>query len=685
MLTATINGLELNLDEKSGSILGMSYEDMQFLNAENSKEATILDLAYPIPKFEPLRLASRYSKDAKIDVKPNEITITWEKLGASRNNFKLEGNVKATVKMQAMEDKKSILMTCKIENNSPVAVRQVIFPDFMSVMPFCGEKETYFKTSKSGDLPFMTLHPTEYTASQQFCMDAACYSKEYASGGKFSDMMMRWFDFGGLKGGFSMFPKRWGWDPRSTVRLTHSETAEKMRISNIELVDINPGETWESGDYVFTPHLGGWAKGIETYAAYAYTKTDRKYPVPKHIEESIGFRSIWAAQSWEEDPQDAVWTFADMPKLAEDSAEHGLHEINIWSFHRGFELPLPDPYSNVGTLEEFAGARKICQKKYNVELTPFISIMIQAREALDRYGIPQPQGDGNNWTQHTETIPRFQPTYSRFSKGEMVGPTNKMWLKDALEGMKRYIDAGLPSISWDQYFNISKADDNNMVGISEEIRAYQKAADPDATWSGEEVFNMEISMDWLDYTWNWGSFQDLQAFNSIFKYPRINVNITYDTLDAKKCFLDNIFINIFPRRANDINGSAYIKELPKLSQALKKMANIKKDFLPYFTQGRYISNCICYKTPTDSYVSAYILNDKALVMVLNTGSEENKTIECDFACWIGESNNYIIKAYDENCQLLKVGEFVSGKHIIKTPKLSQEEIIIYEITNSRSF
>ena len=35
----------------------------------------------------------------------------------------------------------------------------------------------------------------------------------------FASMWARWLDLGGLNGGFSLFPRRWGWDPRTTTVL----------------------------------------------------------------------------------------------------------------------------------------------------------------------------------------------------------------------------------------------------------------------------------------------------------------------------------------------------------------------------------------------------------------------------------------------------------------------------------
>ena len=678
-VSASLNGLELEIEKGTGSIVSLSVPGQGKILDARSEAASILDLAYPIPEFEPLRLASRYSKDAEIRVTDKEVTIHWERLGASRDYLQPEGSVRATVTVTALDDGVSTCWKCNIINDSHTAVRQVLFPDFGDIIRFAGD-DTLLKTCGFSMEPFSQLAPSEGRLGQQFCMDASYLSEEYTPGGLFDSMMMRWFDIGSHKGGLSFYPEQWGWDKRTRLRATRDGIEEKLRLSNVDLRDIGPGETWESPSYILTAHAGGWAKGIEPYARYAYSKIHRPYPVPKRVQEAIGFRSVKMCLGWEADKSDPRWRFSDFPALCKEASEHGLSELNIWSWHRGFRLPLPEPYTHLGTMDEFVEMHKLCKERYGVEVTPFISVLIQAREGLERYGVPTPQGNGNNWTQHTETIPRFQPTYSSLYKGEQIGPANKQWKQDALESMNALADRGLPSISWDQYFNISEGD-NNLVDISREFRRHQKAIDPDSTWSGEEVYNMEISMEWLDYTWNWGGFRDKQAFNSIFKYPRINMNVTQSGTEAKKMFLDNFYINAFPRIGTDINGNCYLKDIPQLSEALRTCWGIKQKYMPYFTEGRLIGDCISTEFVSGATkVSAYIYGDNALILVLNTaGGKSGKTLSVDLDMWMGPHGKYVIKPVSEKLKGARHIYKDKGACSLETPALEQGEIYIFEV------
>ena len=77
------------------------------------------------------------------------------KLGPSRANFKLEGEVAATVTLRADPDKRSIVLSCEIENRSRRPVRQVVFPDLRGLVAVAGPDNTILENLRFriGPLP----------------------------------------------------------------------------------------------------------------------------------------------------------------------------------------------------------------------------------------------------------------------------------------------------------------------------------------------------------------------------------------------------------------------------------------------------------------------------------------------------------------------------------------------------
>ena len=641
VVTATLNGLEIAIDGEMGSVVRLSYPGLGTMLEASPECASIVDLAYPVPDFEPLRLASRYSAKAKITKTDTQVVIHWDRLGASRSFVELPGNVAATVTLSAAADGRSVIMSCQIDNRSGHAVRQVLFPDLVGLVPLAGEARTEFRTGGSVVRPFMELrrpvHDAFYSINSTFLT--------LESGGvQLSTMIARWMDFGSPAGGLSLFPRRWGLDPRATVMLHLGETDQKLRLKVAHSDRLAEGAVWESGQYVLTPHIGGWAKGIEPYRAWARQHIKRVCPVPDHIRKGLGYRTIWMSRAYPKEPQDAVWTFSDLPKLARESKEHGLHEMVLWFIQDYFELPLPPFHPHLGGERELLKAVGEC-KRMGVNVVPFISVCSVKEKTGARYGIRQFPG---NWTYHPEFIPRFTPPYAGAHRCAWADTRHPVWQKEVLASCKRLIDIGIPSLCWDQF--LIEPPEPNLLTLTREIRAYARRHDPQSTFSAEELNSLEVSCDYLDYTWNWITDRDVQAITSVFPTPRVNFNIDTSVADVKQGFLQNRFLNVQPRRPDDINGSDLIENHPELSRALKQCARLRAQFLPYFIDGTFIGDCVLSEPCPGAVTAAYVLPDRLLVLVLNTEEAKREIrLRCDLRPWLESSfGEYRVQKYNED-------------------------------------
>jgi hypothetical protein len=673
VVEADLNGLHFTIDSETGSILSLQYDGPGKMLDSTPERAGLVDLAYPHEKFEPRRLASRYSKGAQIMKDEKQVIIRIPSLGSSREVFPVNGSVSATVRLAEASDGKSVIMTCEIKNDSDQPVRQVLFPDFPGLLPFDGSDSTWFRTGGFGGLPFLELAPNEDKASQCYMTDFAAYSVEHKAGGIFNDMFVRWMDFGGLTGGLSLFPKRWGSEPQVTVRLQLSEVEEKIRLMCLHDVTIKPGEKWESGEFWLTPHKQGWAKGIEPYREWVKKNYKREFPVPQRVREGLGYRTVWMCQTQPDDPQDAIFRFEDLPKLAAECKDHGLNEMVMWAWCKGFVLPLPPPFPHLGTEQDFANAAKECSK-IGVNLTPFISVLQANPETAPRYGLKVT--DNNGWTYHTELIPRWNPPYATAYSCVQVGPLNPKWHEDVLDGCKHLVDIGVTSLSWDQFWTTNDPPPN-MLSLASQIRAYAKKSDPEATFSGEELWNLELDSSILDYTWNWGGYRDCRAFTSVFPTPRINCCVSFSPLVVKKAFADNLFLNVMPRKKESANASDRISSYPELSKALKQCAGLRKTFLPYFLDGTLIGDCILSQPCPGTHVTAYVLPKSVLMIVINQGGERKVPFACNLDPWL-KADRYEIKAFDENGKLLGTSKTGSEWHA-ETKMLESGEMTLFEI------
>ncbi|MGI8965935.1 MAG: hypothetical protein ACR2H1_07590, partial [Limisphaerales bacterium] len=395
-IKTTLNGLEIVFDADTGGLLRLTYPGVGNILEATHERSGLVDLAYPVKEFEPLRLATRFSRGAKITQSSNAVEIHYEKLGVSRNRFEMKGNVSATVRLAAAPDGRSVILSCKVQNQSTNNVRQILFPDLMGLRPMGAAKETFFRTSLFATRPFVDLAPNEDKLITQYMTDFASFSAEYTSGGlaTANGMGLRWMDYGSLQGGFGLFTPKWGFDPPLTVRLHLSEVDESLRLLGRNDVTLASGEKWESGEYWLTPHTGGWAAGIEPFRNWVKKNYKRAMPLPKHVRDGIGSRTVWMAQQQPVDAQDVLFAIKDLPALAKDCAAHGIDEMVLWGWHKYFELPLPGPQPILGTEKEFSEAVKAC-RKLGVNVVPFISIYQVNSVSASRYGL---QGLVNGWT-----------------------------------------------------------------------------------------------------------------------------------------------------------------------------------------------------------------------------------------------------------------------------------------------
>ncbi len=270
-VTATLNGFEIVLDAHTGSILRLSSPGAGTMLDTTAGAAGIVDVAYPVEEFGPLRLASRYSRGAQITASKDRVVVHWDELGASRSFVKVPGKVSATVTLKAAEDGKSVIMACAIHNQSGNAVGQVLFPDLLGLVPTDGAAGTELRSGKRIVRPFVQLaspRQDQFFARNSTFMELSLNKKDPALG--------RWIACGSAKGGLSLFAARGAHDSEPTVMLHLWERNNKLRLMYAHRVDIKGKATWQSGPYWLTPLKGGWNEAMKPYRAWLKQRGNQK-------------------------------------------------------------------------------------------------------------------------------------------------------------------------------------------------------------------------------------------------------------------------------------------------------------------------------------------------------------------------------------------------------------------------
>ena len=414
--------------------------------------------------------------------------------------------------------------------------------------------------------------------------------KQYPSdGGYYTQNALRWLDFGGLGGGLSAFQRKWGTQDHPDV-LTYRSERDPMhlRLAWQHKGPIEPGQTWDSGEFWLTPHPGGWAKGIEVYRDYV-RQANPPRAVPAHIRDGLGYQTIWMTQAPEKDPEKAYFRYRDLPRVAQDSLQYGLDELVPWFWNANyFNMPIRSS-PLLGTEQELLKGIDEA-RTMGVNVAPFVSIHIIMNNAVARYGVKPGHDD---WTYHPELIPQFRPYFAHDLEGTFVDDDNLVWQQDAQKALTEWVKRGMHSLSFDQFgYKETPGQKPGLIKVIEAVRAVARSADPQSTFSSESLTDLELDTSILDYTWNWLDYVDAGPLVSVLRSPRLNCNIDDSPMAVKKCFAEGLFLNVMPSKVDEPNGTALISEKPPLARALKSVSALHRQFLSYFVEGNALGESV---------------------------------------------------------------------------------------------
>ncbi|MCL5103415.1 MAG: hypothetical protein M1133_04795 [Armatimonadetes bacterium] len=256
-MTLDLNGVKIGLDEQTGGVVSLSCERTGTVLKADSQSAGLLDVAYPVRSFAALRLATRFSK-ARVVKGNGEVTIIWDKLGPSRSNVPLpEGYVTAQVNLKASPDGRSVIMSCRMENKSQASVVQTMFPDLWGLRAFAGERQTSLYVARRSLRPFLGDVKDPLRTPFYPSIGASAYSAPPAD-----PRALRKVELAGADGGMTI---SCGIDAELPDRLfvyRKEASPDQARLMWEHQESIEPGQTWESGEYWLTLYSGDRTNGL---------------------------------------------------------------------------------------------------------------------------------------------------------------------------------------------------------------------------------------------------------------------------------------------------------------------------------------------------------------------------------------------------------------------------------------
>lgn len=631
-LSIDMRGGRIWLDPSSGGLVRATAADAtEFIAGSGGRG--LVRIAAPLVDY-PSHYVELGTHGAPAVIEKNgSFTLVHERLKTSYADLDIRVEVDVDPRPEGL------VLRTRITNGSDLRLPQVAFPQLLGLMPVGGVDDTRVRMSRG------VLHPLrDLTMSPDDATFLDIPLQRYYGYGAFENSM-KWLDFGAAhSGGLTMY----GRDPRYSAQGLLVErpgrAAETTDLRWIHMPLIEPGETWESGDFVVLLHPGDWHAGARAFAEFA--RPAYPYNAPTHVREALAIRSMWAAVRNADKPDGGLDRIVDIASEIADP-DLGVAELVVWHWWRKNGLPLIlDP--RLGTEDDLGEALAKC-RELGVPVALFVShhLLRDTDETPPEWrhlnAALQPVQD--DWTYGRDFLPRWRVPFMgthAMMRGSALAPG---WRETALKSYEHLLDLGATSICFDQFWswfepNFSRhrdarpdAEGDRLLEFGRHAQALIRRRDPNGTFSGEMPTEMKVPV--LDYTWEWRNAEELDddaPFRVVFPQVRLNGNVNEHPRGALHGFAEGGLINIMPGNMHSFR----LADCPDLKRTITQLAALRRRFLHYFTDGEFrhtegvrAEGCLA---------RAYSHGDDVLLVVANPSDEPvAATASVDPAAWGGAS------------------------------------------------
>jgi hypothetical protein len=301
----------------------------------------------------------------------------------------------------------------------------------------------------------------------------------------------------------------------------------------------------------------------------------------------------------------------------------------------------------MGTEEAFGEALRRCEE-LGVPVVLFVSHhILRDTDETDRDWVHLNAGRQaviNNWTYGRDFLPVFLPPFSgthAMVNGSALSPG---WRQTGLDAYRHFLALGGRGIcfdvgrAWDAP-NFNPSIDGQPDEEGEKLNAFHRAARelvhdvyPEGSYSAEHVSDVNVPV--IDYTWEWHNAADIGAaapFRYVFPQFRLNANVNEHPRGALIAFMEGALINVMPGNMH----SYLVQDYPNLVDMLRRLQQLWRRFLPYFTEGQY--RYLEGLTVEGGDARLYTRGDDVLVIAANpSDAPADVTVNVDPTVWGAE-------------------------------------------------
>jgi hypothetical protein len=669
--TIELSGAQFVIDSHTGAIASIHLDDPGTDFVTTHTGAGLVRIAVPLPNYQSHFLETGTHGTPEISTDGDELVLLHSSLRSEHGAFPIQ------VEIRLRPSDEGLVVSARVHNNWTDPLPQVIFPQLMNLEPVGDEENPRLQLGRYRMKPLekLTMRPDDAR-----WLDRPLH--EYIPYADFR-FNMKWLDFGDERSGLTLYSRNTRHTSQGLLvqRVDRADDHINLRWGHYPMLE--PGETWESGDYVILPHAGDWYAGARAYQQFA--STVYPYNAPQRIREAMAIRSMWAA------PRNAPPNipFSRLPEYAEDVAdpELGIAEIVYWHwwYRNGYPIQVDE---RLGTESDFAAALQACEE-LGVPIVLFVSHhILRDTNETDRDWVHLNAGMQaviNNWTYGRDFLPVFLPPFSgthAMVNGSALSPG---WRETGLEAYEHFLGLGGKGIcfdvgrAWDSPNHNPSIDgrpDEEGVKLND---FHRRARDliyevfPEGSYSAEHVSDVNVPV--YDYTWEWYNAADINnaaPFRYVFPQFRLNANVNEHPRGALIAFMEGALINVMPGNMH----SYLLRECPDLVSMLKLLNRLWQRFLPYFTEGQFRFREGLEVEGGDARL--YTQGNAILVIAINpTDVDADVTVSVDPTVWGGAVQTGILTVTGIDGQAIEQTEGVRSA-FRQTVQLEPDTLCVYE-------
>ena len=312
----------VGIDQGTGAIVGLELTEPEVGFVRQPGKRGLLRLAAPLPGYAAHYVEVGTHGEAEVERRGAGLRLRYSSLATT------EGPIPVAVEIELRPTDGGLVLRASVENGWSETIPQIVFPQLFGLGAVGEAEETRLQLGRGRLHPFRDL---TLPADSAHFLDLGLY-KYYGYG--FSAFNMKWLDYGGADGGFSLFARDPRYDLQGLLVDRPDRVDEVVDLRWLHYPYVEPGETWECAEFVLLPHPGEWYAGARAYQEFAAQAFP--YRAPERVREALGFRSIWLSY-WDAPP---MYRFDDLPELAAEMEGLDLAEMCVWDWQTQFGYPM---------------------------------------------------------------------------------------------------------------------------------------------------------------------------------------------------------------------------------------------------------------------------------------------------------------------------------------------------------